>query len=66
MKLLQSVLVPLVSLGASALAASSWTFDEATLSIQGKGSGVGGGVKETYVEYTQMKPDKRLEKILTE
>jgi oligosaccharyltransferase complex subunit delta (ribophorin II) len=32
----------------STLAASAWTFDEATLNIQGKGAGVGGGVKEKY------------------
>jgi len=37
----------LLSVAATVLAASSWTFDDATLTIQGKGSGVGGaGVKE--------------------
>ncbi|KAK3722932.1 hypothetical protein LTR37_002077 [Vermiconidia calcicola] len=46
MKLLHRILVPLLSLTSAALAASAWTFDDATLTIQGKGSGVGGGVKE--------------------
>jgi oligosaccharyltransferase complex subunit delta (ribophorin II) len=27
-------------------AASSWGFDDATISVQGKGTGVGGGLKE--------------------
>jgi hypothetical protein len=52
----------------SALAASSWTFDDATLTIQGKGAGVGGGVKEKYVllllslntPYTDVHVDYRL------
>lgn len=35
--------------GASAVsAASSWSFDDATLTVQAKGAGVGGGVKEKY------------------
>lgn len=29
-------------------AASSWGFDEASISVQGKGAGVGGGIKEKY------------------
>jgi hypothetical protein len=41
--------VPLLALAfTSTLAASAWTFEEATLNIQGKGAGVGGGVKEKY------------------
>ena len=31
-----------------ALAASGWTFADATLTVQGKGSGVGSGLKEKY------------------
>ena len=31
------------------LAASSWGFDDATVSVQGKGSGIGGGLKEKWV-----------------
>lgn len=30
-------------------AASSWSFDDATLSIQGKKAGVGGSLKEKYM-----------------
>ena len=29
-------------------AASSWGFDDATVSVQGKKAGVGGGLKEKY------------------
>lgn len=32
----------------SAVHAASWTFEDATLTVQGKGAGVGGGVKEKY------------------
>ena len=46
MKLLNGIVVTLLSLPSAAVAASSWTFEDATLTIQGKGSGVGGGVKE--------------------
>jgi oligosaccharyltransferase complex subunit delta (ribophorin II) len=35
-----------------ALAASSWSFSEASLTVQGKGSGVGTGLKEKY-EHSQ-------------
>lgn len=35
----------------SALAASTaWTFTDATLTVQGKGSGVGSGLKEKYAD----------------
>lgn len=42
------LLSPLLVLYAAALggAASSWGFDDATISVQGKGAGVGGGLKE--------------------
>lgn len=46
MKVPNSVLLPLLHLTTAVLAASSWTFDEATLTVQGKGAGVGGGAKE--------------------
>lgn len=49
MRLFGSFFILLLSLGSTALAASSWTFDDATLTIQGKGAGVGGGVKEKCV-----------------
>ena len=29
-------------------AAASWSFTDATVSVQGKGTGVGGGFKEKY------------------
>ena len=43
-QLLHSVLL-LCAAGAG-LAASSWGFEDATVSVQGKGSGIGGGLKE--------------------
>lgn len=46
MKLLNGIVVPLLSLASAVLAASSWTFEDGTLTVQGKGAGVGGGVKE--------------------
>ncbi|KEF62753.1 uncharacterized protein A1O9_00726 [Exophiala aquamarina CBS 119918] len=36
----------LLSAAQSGLAASSWTFTDGSVSVQGKGAGVGGGVKE--------------------
>ena len=45
MKLLSSKILSLLSLSSVALAAS-WSFEDATLTVSGKGSGVGGGVKE--------------------
>ncbi len=32
-----------------AIAATSWTFSDASISVQGKGSGVGGALKEKYI-----------------
>ena len=49
MKLFHAFLVSFLSLTSSALAATSWSFEDGSLTIQGKGSGVGGGVKEKYV-----------------
>jgi oligosaccharyltransferase complex subunit delta (ribophorin II) len=34
-------------LGAGLVSAASWSFDDATVAVQGKGSGVGGASKET-------------------
>ena len=31
-------------------AASSWSFEDATLTIQSKGAGAGGGLKDKYAE----------------
>ena len=45
--LLQTVALLLCS--ETAFAASSWTFSDASVSVQGKGSGVGGGLKEKFV-----------------
>ncbi|KAK5171921.1 uncharacterized protein LTR77_003558 [Saxophila tyrrhenica] len=46
MRVAQGVFALFSCLTTVALAASAWTFDDATLTIQGKGSGVGGGAKE--------------------
>lgn len=45
--LLSSVLV--IFAAVSVTAASSWSFDEATVSVHGKKAGVGGGLKEKSV-----------------
>lgn len=45
-----SFLSSLLLVGASAVsAASSWGFDDATLTVNSKGSGVGSSLKEKYV-----------------
>jgi oligosaccharyltransferase complex subunit delta (ribophorin II) len=54
----------------SALAATSWTFSDATITVQGKGSGVGSGLKEkcvqavpqefSYLHHPRLTPDKTL------
>lgn len=38
----------LLSAAQSGWAASSWSFTDGSVSVQGKGAGVGGGVKEKY------------------
>ena len=51
--LLQSLL--LLAGAASSFAASSWGFTDATVSVQGKGSGVGAGFKEKYDSSLQLR-----------
>lgn len=48
MKVTSGALALLSCFTSVVLAASSWSFDDATLTVQGKGAGVGGGVKEKY------------------
>ena len=48
-QLLHSVL--LLCAAGAVLAASSWGFEDATVSVQGKGSGIGGGLKEKYISH---------------
>ncbi|KAI9797673.1 MAG: hypothetical protein M1833_005334 [Piccolia ochrophora] len=48
-----------VAIGTVHCGSSSWGFDDATLTIQGKGGGVGGGVKE------KLTPNKPLSKPVT-
>ena len=48
MKFSSAIVLPLISLGAGLAAASSWGFEDATVSISGKGAGVGSGFKEKY------------------
>ncbi|KAF2717149.1 hypothetical protein K431DRAFT_256125 [Polychaeton citri CBS 116435] len=45
MKVLNTLAAPLLALGSIASAASAWTFEDATLTVQGKG-GVGSGSKD--------------------
>lgn len=49
---LTAPLLSLLSLAYTANAASSWSFEDATLTVQGQGAGVGGGVKEKYAQHT--------------
>lgn len=51
MKLLSSLFQTAALLAGlqGAFAASSWSFNEATLTVQGKGSGIGSGLKEKSV-----------------
>jgi oligosaccharyltransferase complex subunit delta (ribophorin II) len=41
-------LLLLLSSAVHIYAAASWGFTDATVSVQGKGTGVGGGLKEKY------------------
>ena len=51
MRFLHSFLSPLLLSSAFVVsAASSWGFEDATLTIQSKGAGAGGGLKERYAE----------------
>jgi len=45
-----SILPSLLLLGrvSPALSAPSWGFEDATISVQSKGAGIGGGFKERY------------------
>ncbi|KAI7520053.1 hypothetical protein KC317_g22484, partial [Hortaea werneckii] len=46
MRLFRSVALAAISYGSAVLAAG-WSFEDATLTVQGKGAGVGGSVKES-------------------
>ena len=48
MRSLSTIAVAFLASTSAVLAASSWSFEDATLTIQGKGAGVGGGEKEKY------------------
>ena len=47
MRVLQVVSAALL-LSVHSVFAASWSFTEGSVSVQGKGSGVGGGLKEKY------------------
>jgi len=49
MRFLDGIALPVLALASAVTAASSWSFEDATLTVQGKGAGVGGSVKEKYV-----------------
>lgn len=49
MKFFNAAALAAFSFATTSLAASSWSFEDATLTVQEKGAGVGGGVKEKYV-----------------
>jgi len=46
MKFFGSLLLSAISLSVGSAFAASWGFDDATLTVQSKGAGVGGGVRE--------------------
>ena len=48
MKLLSGLILLLLTAISTTLAASSWTFEDGTVTIQEKGAGVGAGDKEKY------------------
>jgi len=48
MRLFSQALVALAAAASAVHAAGAWSFEDATLTIQEKGAGVGGGVKEKY------------------
>ena len=50
MRFFSSVLPSVLLLGnvGTALGAASWGFEDATISVQSKGAGIGGGFKEKY------------------
>ncbi|KAK5011535.1 hypothetical protein LTR28_000375 [Elasticomyces elasticus] len=58
MRLYKSMFVVFAT-GASLVAAASWGFEDATLTVQGKGAGVGGGLKE------KLSPSSPLSKAVT-
>lgn len=45
MRLLSGIALPILA-AASAAYGASWGFEDATITVQEKGAGVGGGVKE--------------------
>lgn len=46
MRFLGSIALSILSLTTGSAIAASWGFEDATLTVQGKGAGVGGGLKE--------------------
>ncbi|KAI5267778.1 hypothetical protein E4T47_07938 [Aureobasidium subglaciale] len=58
MKFSSAFVLPLLSIGSSLAAASSWSFEDATLSISSKGAGVGGAQKE------KLSPEAHLSKLI--
>ena len=48
MKFLSSAVAFFAFAGAQSALAASWAFQDATVTVQGKGSGVGGGLKEVH------------------
>ncbi len=48
---MKSILFAVCLFASVVLAANLWSFEDATLTVQGKGAGVGGGVKEKYIEH---------------
>ena len=49
MRFLGSIALSLLSLTATTVVGASWGFEDATVTVQGKGAGVGGAQKEKYV-----------------
>jgi len=49
MKFFRSLLLPVFSLSVGSAFAASWGIDDATLTVQSKGAGVGGGLREKWV-----------------
>ncbi|KAK8196115.1 hypothetical protein M8818_007268 [Zalaria obscura] len=60
MRLLSTLALPLLSLSAGIAAAASWSFDDAQLTVQGKGAGVGGGLKTKFSPKSPLSQDVSL------
>jgi oligosaccharyltransferase complex subunit delta (ribophorin II) len=58
MRLLTSLIPQLLIASSALVSAASWSFEDASVLINSKGSGVGGASKEVYVHILYMSYEK--------